>query len=401
MPLDVTVHDAEGPPCSSPDHPVVQRHGRLPPVALPVRGACVVRRLPRAVQVAQRTELVGRVPRVERRGVDDPRLRKGVDGGDVALRQRQHGHRLGRGHALLPLDTGVLDRGRPLVAVALDAQLEAHRSAREPATGLGREVARVALGHRRRGCRVRCGAEQVADCQVGSPAHRSPAPVRLGGDAGDGPLPTGHHVAQHPDHLAQPEQADQLQQPQNTRDPTSGCRLRELDELVGAARMGDGVVRHQEVVDLLRGDLDAQGHAAQVGLGVRLAGTGRVGEPDHRRVRRPGLGEARAQVLGQIDEPELGVLEGQGGPGVEGPVDGVRDPVCAGRLRCLQLDAHDVARQPLELEPLRLGGAPDRALRPSPLHVPSRGPGRQVLEKKRRVPRLRPFRLPSLVTFRF
>ena len=85
--------------------------------------------------------------------------------------------------------------------------------------------------------------------------------------------------------------------------------------------MGDGVVRHQEVVDLLRGHLDAEGHAAQVRLGVRMAGTGRVGEADHGRVRRVRLREARPQVVGEIDEPELGVVQGKGGPRMERPVD--------------------------------------------------------------------------------
>src|SRR5215831_1322037 len=122
---------------------------------------------------------------------------------------------------------------------------------------------------------------------------------------------------------------------------------------------------------LLGRHLDAHRHPAQVLLAVGLAYAGRVGEPDHRRVRNAGLREARPEILREVAERQLGPVGGQGRLGVDRTVDRVRDSVRAGCLRVLQLDPHDLAGQLAELGPLGLGAAPDHGLCPRSLHAAS------------------------------
>ena len=152
--------------------------------------------------------------------------------------------------------------------------------------------------------------------------------------------------------------------------PPAGGGLGELDELAGVARVRDREVRHQQVVRLLRRHLDPQRDAAQVGLRVGLAEC----PPRWRTGRSPGTtrpaGRSRpAGRAGRSRKRSSASSTARVDLAWNARSTPVRDAVRAGGLRSLELDAHDVAREPLELEPLGLGAAPDRGLCPRFLHA--------------------------------
>jgi hypothetical protein len=80
------------------------------------------------------------------------------------------------------------------------------------------------------------------------------------------------------------------------------------------------------------------------------------------------LGELHPQLGWDVEEPELGILDGQCRLGVEGAVHGMRDAVRAGAPLVLQLDAHDLLGELVEHETLRLGVATLVFLGPRCLH---------------------------------
>ena len=102
--------------------------------------AGVVARLAGAVEVAQRAEVLGGVPRVEGEVLDCCRAGLGVGRGDVGLPEGQDRDRLGGRVLFLPLDGGVFDWCHLVVDVTLDAQLEADIAVIEALGGLGKQV---------------------------------------------------------------------------------------------------------------------------------------------------------------------------------------------------------------------------------------------------------------------
>ena len=120
------------------------------------------------------------------------------------------------------------------------------------------------------------------------------------------------------------------------------------------------------------------------------------------RVRRRAAGEARTQVLGQVDEPELGVVEGQGRSRVEGPVDEDAGTPCALAALAVLSWTRMISRASRSNSSRSASGVPQhRALRPSPLHVALPGAGAPSSGEQATSFQLGPFDLPALVTFRF
>ena len=273
----------------------------------------------------------------------------------------EHGHRLGGRDPLRPRDGGVLDRGRRLVDVPLDAQLEADVAAR------------------RAGARPRSRGSPDRRRRAAAPA---PCPAPAGaGSAPPGSAPTGSRRGSSTSRwprcspcagvpsvtffsirigLARAEQPDQPERsPSSCESRPPAVALANSTNWRGVARVGDREVRHQQVVRLLRRHLDPQRHPAQVRLGVGLAGARRVGEPDRCRVRPRRAGRSPpAGPPGRSRKRSSASIDGESRLGVERAVDPVRDPVRAGRLRVLELDAHDVAGQPARTRARSASGLP-------------------------------------------
>lgn len=159
------VEQREGRARRRAEQPVLQGLLRDEPQAQPVCAARVVRGLPRPVDIAERTEGVGRVPGVEGEILDAPGRRAGLGGAQVLAGDGQPGHRHRGRHGVLPLHGGVLDRRVPLVDVPLHAQLEDDVRLGEPPGDLTVQELRVApvRGGRRRTAGRRAAADSAPD----------------------------------------------------------------------------------------------------------------------------------------------------------------------------------------------------------------------------------------------
>ena len=317
----------------------------MPAGAAADRGARVVGGLPSSIEVPQRPELVGGIPRVERERVDGLGCALRLGTGDVAPAESEHGDRLGRRLLLGPLHGGVLDRRRGGVAVPLDAQLHPDRPDGQPPGGI---YGQVGWG----------GPQQVPHRQVGTPAQRAAAPVGLGEHAAGLVPACREDVAEHPDGFPCAEQTDQPYDPDQLRHPAAcGC-AGELDELAAVTGVRHRIVRHQQVVHSVLGDVHPQGRTSEVGLEVRFPGVRGVGEPDGRPVRRTRLREPVLQVLGEVlAKPQLGVFERQRRFRVKRPGDTVRHAVGTGLSLRDSLGGHDGGSEGGELSALGLGTA--------------------------------------------
>ena len=96
VPGHPAVHHGEGPPRRRAEDHVAPRDAGVPPGRSPDRRARVVDRLAGPVQVAQRAEGLGGVPRVEGQRVDAGPAGLRIRCGDVTLRNREDRDRFGR-----------------------------------------------------------------------------------------------------------------------------------------------------------------------------------------------------------------------------------------------------------------------------------------------------------------
>ena len=89
-----SVEHGEESPDPGPEDDIAQRRILTPPEPAPVGRRGLVGGLACPVEVAERAETVGGVPRIEGDPVDDPGLLHLRDCGGIALANGEHGHRL-------------------------------------------------------------------------------------------------------------------------------------------------------------------------------------------------------------------------------------------------------------------------------------------------------------------
>ena len=153
MPFDEAVDGLEHTPRAAANDPVAKRDFLLEAPTQPMRRACVISGFAGSVEMAERLELVGRVPRIEGEPFDLPRPSPGARQSDLLLGDGQDGHRHRRRRPSLPLDRSILDGRGLLIDEALNAELEAHRPLGEAACGFTGEIFGIVTGGDRRDLR--------------------------------------------------------------------------------------------------------------------------------------------------------------------------------------------------------------------------------------------------------
>src|SRR5262245_27059716 len=162
MPRQEAVDESEAHPGDPNREPVTAWRLLAKPVAEAVRRAGAIGFFPDPVHVAERSELLGCVPGIERELVDEPLHRSSLRELDVLLRHGQGCHQDRPRDLLLPAAGKILDRCLPLTDEGLQVDIEFDVTALEPCYNLFAQMIRVRwlrLGRRRS---VRSRTQEIA-----------------------------------------------------------------------------------------------------------------------------------------------------------------------------------------------------------------------------------------------
>ena len=234
----------------------------------------------------------------------------------------------------------------------------------EPARGLFSEIFRILERGIGRGRSARGGANQEADRFV-PPFDRAPAPIGFERDAAHNAAAAGGNVTQHADRFEWPDREHQAHNAEDLRHPAARRRHSETDELARVPSVRHRVIGRQQIVLLVVGNENPDRDPAQVRAIVGAGMIRSVRNTDDRAVGCTGLGEADREPFGKIAAESHGCLvDGEQRLGMKGAVHRCR----AGCFPRLQLRAHDVDREPVELQTLELGPLTAIVLRPCRRH---------------------------------